>query len=356
MFKGLHARLSIVLILAASSILVIAGLIIMIEVHHHFMMFQKDVPEFKSIRPLTIHFERALLGSILWTSIGAIILVCFISFFVARNLSKPLVEMRKAAEKMASGGLDVRVKTIGNDELNELGYSLNQLASKLQFQETSRKTMTSDIAHELRTPLATIKSHLEAFEDGIFQPTEERIHSLKEEIDRLILLVQDLEHLTAMESPQFILDRKKVNLSEIMSKSMDTISGAYIQKGVKLEKDYRSFIGMNLDAKRITQVFINLFSNALKYTPTGGKVMVSAAEEKDSVLISVRDTGTGFPKEDVKQVFERFYRSEKSRNRDYGGSGIGLAIAKKIIEAHEGQIWIESELGMGTIVYIRLMK
>jgi two-component system, OmpR family, sensor histidine kinase BaeS len=356
MFRGLHARLTISFVFAASSILIIASIIIMLEVHYHLSMFKEDVPDFNSISPLTHHFERALLSSILWTSIGAIVPVCIISYFVAKNLSTPLIQMRKAAEKMAKGELDARIKTLGNDELNELGLSLNQLASQLQLQESARKNMTSDIAHELRTPLATIKSHLEAFEDGVFHPTPERIQSLKEEIERLILLVQDLEHLTAMESPQSVLELKQEDLSKVINRSIDAVSGSYVQKGVKLESISNVPIELHLDAKRITQVFINLLTNALKYTPADGKVTVSAKQVNDHVHITVKDTGKGIPKEEVEQVFERFYRSEKSRNREFGGSGIGLTIVKRIVEAHGGQIWIESELGKGTEVHIRFSK
>ncbi|WP_416730612.1 sensor histidine kinase [Fictibacillus sp. JL2B1089] len=356
MFKGLHARLTLIFILAASSILIIAGLIIMYEVHFHFTMFQKDVPEFNSIEPLTHHFEKALLSSVLWTSLGAILLVCIISYFVAKNLSRPMVEMRKAAEKMAKGELQVRVKSLGDDELNDLGNSLNQLAAKLQLQETYRKNMTSDIAHELRTPLATIKSHLEAFEDGIFEPTTARIQSLTGEIDRLITIVQDLEYLTAMEAPEFSLNKKTQQLNHIIIKSVDAVSGAFVQKGILLRSELDSDIELNMDAKRMSQVFMNLFSNALRYTPRGGEVTVVTHVDSESVLITIRDTGIGIPEEENKHVFERFYRGEKSRNREHGGSGIGLTIVKRIVEAHEGQIWINGEYKQGTEMKIKFFR
>lgn len=356
MFKGLHARLTLIFILAASSILIIAGLIIMYEVHFHFTMFQKDVPEFNSIEPLTHHFEKALLSSVLWTSLGAILLVCIISYFVAKNLSRPMVEMRKAAEKMAKGELQVRVKSLGDDELNDLGNSLNQLAAKLQLQETYRKNMTSDIAHELRTPLATIKSHLEAFEDGIFEPTAARIQSLTGEIDRLITIVQDLEYLTAMEAPEFSLNKKTQQLNHIIIKSVDAVSGAFVQKGILLRSELDSDIELNMDAKRMSQVFMNLFSNALRYTPRGGEVTVVTHVDSESVLITIRDTGIGIPEEENKHVFERFYRGEKSRNREHGGSGIGLTIVKRIVEAHEGQIWINGEYKQGTEMKIKFFR
>ncbi|MBD7965449.1 HAMP domain-containing sensor histidine kinase [Fictibacillus norfolkensis] len=356
MFKGLHARLTLIFILAASSILVIAGLIMMYEVHFHFTMFQKDVPEFNSIEPLTHHFEKALLSSVLWTSLGAILLVCIISYFVAKNLSRPMVEMRKAAEKMAKGELQVRVKSLGDDELNDLGNSLNQLASKLQLQETYRKNMTSDIAHELRTPLATIKSHLEAFEDGVFEPTTARIQSLTGEIDRLITIVQDLEYLTAMEAPEFSLNKKPQQLNHILIKSVNAVSGAFVQNGILLRSELDSDIEINMDAKRMSQVFMNLFSNALRYTPRGGEVTVVTHVDTKSVLISIRDTGIGIPEEESKHVFERFYRGEKSRNREYGGSGIGLTIVKRIVEAHDGQIWINEEYKQGTEVKMKFFR
>ncbi|MBN3553361.1 HAMP domain-containing protein [Fictibacillus nanhaiensis] len=356
MFKGLHARLTLIFILAASSILIIAGLIIMYEVHFHFTMFQKDVPEFNSIEPLTHHFEKALLSSVLWTSLGAIMLVCLISYFVAKNLSRPMVEMRKAAEKMAKGELQVRVKSLGDDELNELGNSLNQLAAKLQLQETYRKNMTSDIAHELRTPLATIKSHLEAFEDGVFEPTTVRIQSLTGEIDRLITIVQDLEYLTAMEAPEFSLNKKPQQLNHILIKSVDAVSGAFVQKGILLQSELDSDLEINIDAKRMSQVFMNLFSNALRYTPRGGEVTVVTHVDTESVLITIRDTGMGISEEESKHVFERFYRGEKSRNREHGGSGIGLTIVKRIVEAHGGQIWINGEYKQGTEVNIKFFR
>ncbi|MCD7034277.1 ATP-binding protein [Metabacillus sp. GX 13764] len=351
--KGLHARLTLVFILAATLILTVASIVILFEVHHHFKMFRMDAPEFRSIQPLVLHFERAVLGSILWTSVGVFILVCLLSYLVAKRLSKPLVMMRRAAEKMAKGDLKIRVKTKGHDELQELGYSLNKLASQLQKQETARKNMTSDIAHELRTPLATLKSHIEAMEDGIFEATPERMHSFGEEIERLISLVEDLEQLTAYEAPDFVLDKEPENLDHVIQQSINTVKESYAQKGVMLSSS-KADIQMPLDKKRMMQVLINLLSNALKYTPAGGTVTVTAKKKGPKAQIVIADTGIGIPDEDVQKVFERFYRTEKSRNRRYGGSGLGLTIAKQLVEAHNGEIWIESIPGEVTAVYIAL--
>ncbi|WP_244520395.1 sensor histidine kinase [Fictibacillus solisalsi] len=352
--KGLHARLTLIFILAATVILMVASLVILLEIHYHFTMFKLDAPEFRVIKPLAIHFERAVIGSILWTLLGVFILVCVISYFVARKLSKPLVQMKWAAEKMTKGDLDVRVKVQGNDELQELGQSLNQLAAQLQKQEIARENMTSDIAHELRTPLATLKSHMEAIEDGIFEASPERLHSFREEIDRLILLVHDLEQLTTFEAPNFVLEKRRDNLGEVLQQSMTTLRESYLQKGVALSFHEKMQIQLLIDKKRIMQVMINLLTNALKFTPTGGRVDITIEIKEQDAVITIKDTGIGIPKEDISKVFERFYRTEKSRNRRFGGSGIGLTIAKQLVEAHGGSIWMESDPNDGTAVMVIL--
>ncbi|MDN4526350.1 sensor histidine kinase [Fictibacillus fluitans] len=352
--KGLHARLTLVFILAATVILMVASLVILLEIHHHFTMFKLDAPEFRVIKPLAIHFERAVIGTILWTVLGVFILVCLISYVVARKLSKPLVQMKWAAEKMAKGDLDVRVKIQGKDELQELGQSLNQLAAQLQKQEIARENMTSDIAHELRTPLSTLKSHMEAIEDGIFEATPERLHSFAEEIDRLILLVHDLEQLTAYEAPNFTLEKQREDLGEVIQQSMSTLREAYVQKGVALSYHEKDSIEMLNDKKRIMQVMINLLTNALKFTPSGGSVDVTMEVKERDAVIAIKDTGIGIAKEERSIVFERFYRTEKSRNRRFGGSGIGLTIAKQLVEAHGGSIWMESNHDEGTTVFVAL--
>ncbi|MFC0189884.1 sensor histidine kinase [Fictibacillus aquaticus] len=349
-------RLAISFGAAASIILLIASLVIIYEVHYHLMMFEEDVKGFGESSALVHHFEQALLSSIIWTAAGSLILVAVISYFVAKNLSRPLVQMRKAAEKMAGGELEVRIETIGNDELNDLGTSLNELASQLQKQEEARKTLTADVAHELRTPLATVKSHIEAIEDGIFDPTPERMSGLREEIDRLIYLVQDLEQLTDMESPQFTLKKESVNLGELLLKNAEPLKASFTQKGVLLNLNTQGNTVVEADPKRIAQIMFNLMSNALKYTPSGGRVNAEVFEEIGSVVLAVKDTGIGIKEAELDRIFDRFYRTEKSRNREYGGSGIGLTIAKKLVDAHCGDIWVESKPGYGTAFYVRLYK
>lgn len=349
----LHARLTVIFTLMATLILALASIIVVLEVHYHFEMFKMDVPNFAAFKPLVLHFERAVLGSILWTSLGVFLLVCLLSYVVARKLSRPLVDMRKAAEEMTKGDLKIRVHTKGNDELQELAHSLNRLASQLEEQELARVNMTSDIAHELRTPLTTLKSHIEAMVDGVFEITTERLHSFREEIERLISLVEDLEQLTAYEAPDFSLTKEREDIGKVIQQSIDTIKESFNRKGVELYfKECSCYLPF--DRNRLIQVFLNVLTNALKFTPKGGTVTVETQIGKEDIQIIIKDTGIGMGTDEANRVFERFYRTEKSRNRRYGGSGIGLTIAKQLIDAHQGNIWIESMPGKGSCVYIAL--
>ena len=205
--RGLHARLTWTLVGIAAGVLVLATLVMLVETHHHFAMYenQMQTSHDHDLIHLNSHIEMALVQSILWTALGALLIAIVVSYLMAKRLTAPLVGMRRVAERMAEGQLEARTEVVGEDEVAELGRTLNWLAEQLQAQESLRKTMSADIAHELRTPLTTLKSHMEAFEDGVWQPTPARIRSCYEEIERLIHLVRDLEHLTHMESPDFTL-------------------------------------------------------------------------------------------------------------------------------------------------------
>ncbi|MBM7694090.1 signal transduction histidine kinase [Peribacillus deserti] len=327
-----------------------------LEIHYHFSMFQHESSLNQKMDPLSTHLERALLESILITAIGAVILVFIVSFYVARKLSSPLLEMKKAAEKMAKGQWKTRVSISGNDEVSELGQSLNQLAFELNQQDIARKNMTADIAHELRTPLATLKSHMEAFEDRVWEPTPERLSACTEEINRLILLIQDLEQLNTMESPDFKINIQPNDLKEVIKQCAASIRGAYLQKNIQLNLEFSGELDFSFDVERMKQVFLNLLSNSLKYTEPGGVVSVLAHNEEDSMIIQVKDNGAGMKKEFLMKAFDRFYREDSSRSRRTGGSGLGLAIVKRLVKSHHGEVWIESVAGKGTTVSISLPK
>lgn len=354
MNRKLQFRLTVAFIGVAAGIVVVATTVFILETHYHFFIYQRQFPNADSIQGLIHHFEQALIQSLLLTALGAVILAIALSWLVARRITAPLVTMRKGAEAIMKGNLQNRVPVHGKDELAELAQSLNHLTEELERQEHLRQQLTSDVAHELRTPLATMKSHMEAFEDGIWQPTPDRLRAVTDEIDRLIGLVWDMEQLTLLESPEFELVRKEEDLSAIVEQTVINMRTSFDQKGVTLHSDCDDSIQVYVDRRRMTQVFVNLLSNALKFTPKGGKVTVRAKQQKETTILTVEDTGGGIPVEELQQVFERFYRVDPSRSRQSGGSGIGLTIVKKLVESHSGSIRIESKPGVGTSVHIHL--
>ncbi|NQX66083.1 HAMP domain-containing histidine kinase [Paenibacillus alba] len=355
MMKGLYARIVIAFIGVASGVLLISTIAFILETHYHFSLYQSQTMDMNS-PTFDAHFEQALVQSVLWSAILGILLSVLLSLVVAKRITAPLIQMKKVAERMASGELGARTTVKGNDEIADLGGSLNHLAEQIMQQEQLRKTMTADVAHELRTPLATLKSHMEALMDGVWLPTPQRLESCYEEIERLRFLVGDLEQLTEMDSPHFKLKLHEEDVSVIVHGNIEAIRASYDQKGVTLVWGGATNVKATLDRQRLGQIMVNLLMNALKFTPPGGKVSVEVKEEQHRVLIMVSDTGIGIDEDDLRFVFERFYRVEKSRDRKSGGSGIGLTIAKKLVEAHGGTIRMESGVGVGTTVKIHIPK
>ncbi|MFF2889432.1 sensor histidine kinase [Paenibacillus sp. NPDC057967] len=358
MKQRLHLRLALIIIALAAGIVAIATVSIVAETHYHFTMYQEQ-HEASGMNgdagALAYHLEQALIQTIIWTGLGSITLAVILGFYVARRISEPLVHMKRIAERMSNGQWHSRVHVKGEDELAQLGASLNSLADQLRQQEQLRVTMTEDIAHELRTPLATLKSHMRAMEDGIWAPTPERIHSCYEEIERLTRLVAELEDLTHVESPGFQLNLSKSSLDEVIQRAGDLVQAAFREKGAVLSCHTDPGLQLDMDPNRMMQILANLLSNALKYTPEGGRVHIEAADEGENVRLLVRDTGSGIPPEELPFIFERFYRTEKSRNRRTGGSGLGLTIVKQLVTAHGGTVYAESDSN-GTTIHIRLPK
>jgi two-component system sensor histidine kinase BaeS len=353
--KGLYARIVIAFIGVASGVLLISTIAFIVETHYHFSLFQHQAMDMNS-PAFDAHFEQAMVQSVLWSAILGILLSILLSLVVAKRITAPLIHMKKVAERMANGELGARTTVNGNDEIADLGGSLNHLAEQLLHQEQLRKTMTADVAHELRTPLTTLKSHMEAMIDGVWAPTPQHLESCYEEIERLRFLVGDLEQLTEMESPHFKLKLKEENVSAIVHRHIEASRASFDQKGVNLFFEGLTNVEATLDRQRVGQIVANILTNALKFTPQGGKVSVEVKEEQDAVVIIVSDTGIGMNEENLRFVFERFYRVEKSRDRKSGGSGIGLTIAKKLVEAHGGTIRMESRVGEGTSVEIHFPK
>lgn len=286
----------------------------------------------------------------LFISVGIIslILALVISLLMSEALTRPILKTIKAAKAIAKGNFKDRIKEESSiNEVNELIVTINNLAQSLEVQERLRKRLTGDVSHELRTPLATLQSHMEAILDGIWEPTIERIRSCHEETIRINRLVGDMEKLAQYESENLQLIKTEFNFGEVLANIIMNFEREYLNKGIELNYS-REDLYVKADKDKMSQVVINIISNALKYTPSGGNVDISIKKSDDKVLLKVSDTGVGISKEDLPFIFERFYRADKSRNRMTGGAGIGLTITKAIVEAHKGSISLVSELNKGT--------
>jgi histidine kinase len=219
-----------------------------------------------------------------------------------------------------------------------------------------RRQLIGDVAHELRTPLTAIMGSMEGLIDGVLAPETDTYIQIHHEAERMQRLVADLQELSRVEAGAFTLNRQLVSLSTIMDTLVSRIDRQYEEKGVQLETCLAPDLPVIwVDEDRFGQILINLVGNALQYTPSGGKVLLSAERQDKTILISVKDTGIGISPEDLDLVFTRFYRVEKSRSRSMGGSGIGLTIARHLVEAHGGRLWAESAgIGQGSIFYITI--
>ncbi len=271
-------------------------------------------------------------------------------------LEKDLLLLRVTVSNLVKGSfIDTETK-VKHSDLQEMMSNLATLRVILEKREGLKKRMTADFAHELRTPLTTLQSHLEALIDGVWEPTTERFLSCHEEILRLIRLVGDLEKLSKVEDDNIILNKSTFDLTDMVRHICINFQGEFNNKGVSLtfRGEAQEMLG---DKDKLGQVVVNLLSNSLKYSVTGkGRILLDVAGDKDYVYLIINDSGIGIPVKDVPHVFNRLYRSDTSRARNTGGAGIGLAIAKSIIEAHRGSIDIVSQEGLGTELSVILPR
>lgn len=284
--------------------------------------------------------------------VTAALIALVLGFILFRQIVAPVGAVTSAAQRIAAGQLDQRVPVRSQDEIGQLAASFNQMADALANDRQLRRTMIADIAHELRTPLSVIQANLEAMLDGVLPSSSEEIASLRDEAALLKRLIDDLRLLSLAEAGQLKLERTSTDLGALIESALDHARPQAEASGVKLDTDIAANLPLvNADADRIRQVIGNLLSNALRHTPHDGRVTVRTAlgaKDRSSIRVEVIDTGSGIAAEDLPHVFDRFYRADKSRARSSGGSGIGLAIVKQLVEAHSGQVGVESQPGHET--------
>ncbi|MGO4889663.1 ATP-binding protein [Anaerobacillus sp. MEB173] len=292
------------------------------------------------------------------TAIVILLMAVGASFFISKKLTSGLRRVADGARELQQHNLNVRIPRKDQvEEINQLATAFNELAESLSKQEKLRKQFTNDLAHELRTPLATLRSQLEAFQDGVWEPTPERLKQSHQELMRLVRLVDDLDKLLAAENPQIQLKKEDLSVNDLLQASRNSFYPLFKEKGIKLVINApKEDISLHGDRDRIMQIMINLLNNALKYSYDGGQVTLNVFNEKSMIKLVIEDTGQGISNNDLPHIFERFYRGEKSRNRKTGGVGIGLSIVKALVEAHRGKISVESKQGEGTKVTLLFPK
>lgn len=287
--------------------------------------------------------------SLLWGGLLAVAVALLLTFVLWRRISRPIQALTVGARRLGKGDFSHRVQVTDRGEFGELARTFNSMATDLERTEKLRRNMVADCAHELRTPLTNIRGYLEAVTDGIVEPDAATVKTLNEEVALLSRIVDDLQELSLADAGELRLVRQPEDVGELISRVVDGMRARAASKEVSLEIQSPGILPLcNVDSQRISQVLHNLLSNALAHTPKSGRVTVTASQKNGQIEISVRDTGEGIPAEELPNIFERFYRVDKSRARVTGGSGLGLTITKRLVEAHGGTIDVQSQLGKGS--------
>ena len=297
-----------------------------------------------------------LLATVLLVFAGGMAMV--LGYFLSSAITDRIFVLQKAANRLAEGELSARVAVDGRDEVAKLGDDFNRMAAQLQEAKQQRADLIAWVSHDLQTPLTSIQAILEALADGVVKEPESvqrYLVTAQREIRSLSTLIDDLFQVAKLDAGGLVLERMPSSLSDLISDTLESFSQVASQAGVHLTGEVAAKTDpVDMDVRQIGRVLNNLVSNALRYTPAGGTVAISAHRTGAQVEVSVSDNGEGIPSEDLSHIFESFYRGEKSRSRATGGAGLGLAIARGIIQAHGGQIWVESHPGVGTKFIFRI--
>ncbi|MDP2916867.1 MAG: ATP-binding protein [Dehalococcoidia bacterium] len=299
--------------------------------------------------PSTLSLAISINSFLIWGGLLAVAIALVITFFLSRRILTPVRALTTASRRLGQGDFSQRVQINDKSELGEMAHTFNSMASELERAEELKRNMVADVAHELRTPLSNIRGYLEAIRDGVIKPDPGVISSLDEEAAMLSRLVDDLQELSLAEAGELQLICQPEDIAMLINKALSAVRIPASSKGLSVSDDLPdSLPPVNVDRHRIGQVLRNLLENAVAHTGKGGSITVSAGRQDNQVEVSVADTGEGIPDEDLPKIFERFYRVDKSRARATGGSGLGLTIAKRLVEAHGGKIEVKSELGKGS--------
>ena len=282
-------------------------------------------------------------------SIIALLIAIILGFLISKNIIGPLTRLTEASKLMAAGDFEHKVEIETEDEVGELAKAFNQMSDDLAEARRLRRQMTADIAHDLRSPLAVIAGYIELMRDEVLSPTPARFDTIYSEIEHLQHLISDLRTLSRADAGELPLNLQQLNPQELIDRTISTFKLKAEQKNIQIEANIdESIPSINGDEERLAQVLGNLVNNALRHTPEDGSIRLNSRKEAQGVVLSVEDTGEGIPEDVLPRIFDRFYRVDEARQQNSGESGLGLAIAKSLIEAHGGTINVFSKVGFGT--------
>lgn len=291
-------------------------------------------------------FDTTVRGAVVVSLIVAVAAAVALAVVLARRLADPLRSIGRAARRIADGDYAARVPREGPEEVASLADSFNQMAAALEEQERMRRDFITNATHELKTPLTNLTGYLEALRDGVIPAEAATYDSLLEETERLVRLSSELDVLAAGDAVLGLDEVRDLDLGQAIHAAVDLATAAAVRGELTLEAEVPQPLGARANPDRLAQVLGNLLQNAVRYTPAGGRVIVSAERRPGDVLVTVSNTGPGIPEADLPRVFERFYRVDKSRDRALGGAGIGLAIVRQLVEAMGGRVGAASNDGL----------
>jgi two-component system sensor histidine kinase BaeS len=356
---GLRARLffaHLLVIAAGTATLFLVTLVTASTLHDRLMIallgpgHTPDDPAMAAMEQATnAVFQTAMLQALLLSGGAATLVAVAVSLLLSGRIVTPVRQMLTASKRIAGGHYAERVPIAGHDELAALAAEFNTMAGELEAAERRRVALIGDVAHELRTPLATIEGYTEGVLDGVVEPSEATWALIHDEVGRLKRLVSDLQELSRAEAKQLVLHLAAVQPAGLIAQARARLAPQFTEKGVELCAEVSPELPpVEADADRILQVLVNLLGNALRATPASGRVVVRARANDSAITVEVVDTGVGIAPEHLPHLFERFYRVDKARSRALGGHGIGLTISKALVEAHGGRMWAHSDgLGAG---------
>lgn len=307
-----------------------------------------ELMERYNISPDETHrmFLDAVHRYLIQATVVAMVLAIALSYLLTRKALRPLREMAEVTRRIAAGDYAARVKVDTRDEVGRLGEAFNGMSDSLERLESLRRRMVDDIAHELRTPLTNLRGYLEGVSDGVVPPSKETYGILQDEIMRLVRLVEDLQQLTKADAARAYLERTEVDLAGLIGQALEIDRPRFEARGISVATDFDPQTGtVRADRDKLVQVLRNLIQNAWQYTPQGGRFRIVTARRAEGITVTLANSGPEIPTGDLAHLFERFYRPERSRSRDSGGAGIGLAIVKELVEAHGGTVGVESADG-----------